>query len=59
MFVLQSRRFGFKFEDAEEAHQFSEAVMVRIGARRESLFYPIDFCSNTSYLTSSVTFQLS
>ena len=33
---LQSRMFGFRFEDDDEAYQFYETVMVRTKARRKS-----------------------
>jgi hypothetical protein len=54
--VSQSRLFGFKFEDDDEASQFSQAVMDHIKPKRKSPFYPISSHSNTSYLTSSLTF---
>lgn len=31
----QSRMFGFRFEDDDEAYQFYETVMVRTKARRK------------------------
>jgi len=39
----QSRMFGFRFEDDDEAYQFYETVMVRTKARRESTFHSGSF----------------
>lgn len=38
---LQSRLFGFRFENDDEARQFYEAVMVRTKARRKRPLYPV------------------
>ena len=53
---LQSRLFGFKFENDDEASQFSQAVTLHIKPKRKSL--PIPSHPIQTYLTLSVTFVI-